>query len=105
MLCILKNLTRTLTNLKYEVRTKSTKIERLENVITDQQRNQNNSSTKSNYYPVDENICKFPLTSLDELTVFEEKIMDKDFRQKVVIMIQLKINILLLLKVYKKYIL
>lgn len=92
MLCILKNLTRTLTNLKYEVRTMSTKIERLENVITDQQKNQNNSSTKNNYYPVDENIYKFPLTSLDELTVFEEKIMDKDFRQKMVIMIQLKIN-------------
>ncbi|CAI6360473.1 unnamed protein product [Macrosiphum euphorbiae] len=84
MLCILKNLTRTLTNLKYEVRTMSTKIERLENVITDQQKNQNNSSTKNNYYPVDENIYKFPLTSLDELTVFEEKIMDKDFRQKMI---------------------
>ena len=87
MLCILKSLTRTLTNMKYEVRTITTKIDRLENVITDQQKNQNNLSTKNNYYPVDESIYKFPLTSLEELTIFEEKIMDKDFRQQMVITI------------------
>jgi len=90
---ILKNLTRTLTNLKYDMRTITTKIDRLENVITDQQKNQNNSSTKNEYYLVDESIYKFPLTSLEELNIFEEKIMDKDFRQKMVIMIQLKMNL------------
>lgn len=93
MLYILKNLTRTLTNLKYDMRTITTKIDRLENVITDQQKNQNNSSTKNDYYLVDESIYKFPLTSLEELNIFEEKIMDKDFRQKMVIMIQLKMNL------------
>jgi len=85
--------TRTLTNMKYEVRTITTKIDRLENVITDQQKNHNNSLKINNYYPVDERIYKFPLTSLEELTIFEEKIMDQDFRQKVVIIIQLKMDL------------
>ncbi|CAI6359885.1 unnamed protein product [Macrosiphum euphorbiae] len=56
---------------------------RLENVVSDQQKI-NNSSTKNNYHPVDEIIYKFPLTSLDELNIFGEKIMDNDFRQKMI---------------------
>lgn len=94
MLNILKSLTRTVTNMKYDVKNITTKIDRLENVlISDLQKIQNNSSTKNNYYLVDESIYKFPLTNLEELNIFEEKIMDTDFRQKMVIKIQIKINL------------
>jgi len=93
MLNILKSLTRTVTNMKYDVKNITTKIDRLENVLSDLQKTQNNSSTKNNYYPVDESIYKFPLTNLEELNIFEEKIMDTDFRQKMVIKIQIKINL------------
>lgn len=92
MLNILKSLTRSVTNIKYDVRNITTKIDRLENVLSDLQKNQNNSSTKNNYYPVDESIYKFPLTNLEELNIFEEKIMDNDFRQQMVIIIQCNIN-------------
>lgn len=88
MLNILKSLTRTVTNMKYDLRNITTKIDRLENVLSDLPKNQNNSSTKNNYH-VDESIYNFPLTNLEELNIFEEKIKDNDFRQKMVIIIQL----------------
>jgi len=93
MLNILKSLTRSVTNIKYDVKNITTKIDRLDNVLSDLQKNQNSSSTKNNYCPVDESIYKFPLINLEELNIFEEKILDNDFRQKIVIIIQLKINL------------
>ncbi|XP_060846483.1 uncharacterized protein LOC132926162, partial [Rhopalosiphum padi] len=84
MLNILKSLTRSVTNIKYDVKNITTKFDRLNNVLSDLQKNQNSSSTKNNYCPVDESIYKFPLINLEELNIFEEKIVDNDFRQKIV---------------------
>lgn len=80
----LMNLTRSIVNMKYDIKNMTTKMDRVENIMSDLQKNSNKSFSKGNNNPVDTHIYNFPITSYDELKVFEEKLLDIEFRQKVV---------------------
>jgi len=78
------NLTRSITNIKYDMKNCMIKIDRIENMLSDIHTNQNKSFSKEVNYFVNESIYKFPMTNIDELNMFEEKLGDIEFRQKVV---------------------
>lgn len=80
---ILINLTRSITNIKYDMKNCMIKIDRIENMLSDMHTNQSKSFSKVNYV-VNESIYKFPMTNIDEFNIFEEKLCDIEFRQKVV---------------------
>lgn len=87
---ILINLTRSITNIKYDMKNYMIKIDRIENMLSDIHTNQNKSFSKEVNCLVNESIYKFPMTSIDELNIFEEKLGDIEFRQKVVGFINLE---------------
>ncbi|CAI6372351.1 unnamed protein product [Macrosiphum euphorbiae] len=78
------NLTRSITNIKYDMKNYMIKIDRIENMLSDIHANQNKSFSKEVNHLVNDSIYKFPMTNIDELNIFEEKLGDIEFRQKVV---------------------
>jgi len=78
------NLTRSITNIKYDMKNYMIKIDRIENMLSDIHTNQNTSFSKEVNHLVNDSIYKFPMTNIDELNLFEEKLGDIEFRQKVV---------------------
>jgi len=66
------------------------KIDRIENMLSDIHTKQNKSFSKEVNCLVNESVYKFPMTSIDEFNIFEEKIGDIEFRQKVVGFINLE---------------
>lgn len=59
-----------ITNIKYNMKNCMIKIDRIENMLTDIDTNQNKSSSKEVGYLVYESIFKFPMTNIDELNIF-----------------------------------
>jgi len=80
----LVNITRSITNIKYDMKNCMLKIDRIENMLSDIHANQNKSSSKEVNCFFNESIYKFPMTNVDELNIFEAKLGDIEFRQKVV---------------------
>ncbi|XP_060859434.1 uncharacterized protein LOC132936684 [Metopolophium dirhodum] len=78
------NLTRSITNIKYDMNNYMIKIDRIENMLSDIHTNQNKSFSKEVNHLVNDSIYKFSMTNIDELNIFEEKLGDIEFRQKVV---------------------
>ncbi|XP_060855745.1 uncharacterized protein LOC132933491, partial [Metopolophium dirhodum] len=84
---IVINILRGMTNMKYEIRENTKKLDRIENMLNDIMKKSNNLLSSSllqtnNDYLIDEDFNQFPLTNIDELTVLEEKLKDNDFRLK-----------------------
>lgn len=68
---------RTVISIKYDIQELLTKVDRLEN----QKTYFHEESTKQFDEPV---MWNFPITTLDEVLLFEEKLNDKTFRLKMV---------------------
>ena len=75
-------LLRAVTNLKYEMREHGIKIERLEQTIV------NNCLNKKMIVDYNDNttddMFDFPIKTLEELSIFEDKLMDNNFRLQMV---------------------
>lgn len=78
------NLTRSITNIKYDMINYMIKIDRIEYMLSDIHANQNKSFSKEVNHLVNDSIYKFPMTNIDELNIYEDKLGDIGFRQKVV---------------------
>lgn len=86
LLDVIGQLVRTVGNLKYEVREMSKKIDSIPQIISDTIDNNSSSLTiGSNGNQISlECIWDFPLKTLDDLEVFEEKLSDNTFKKRVV---------------------
>lgn len=74
-------LLRAVTNLKYEMREHGIKIERLEQTIMNNCLNKKIVEYNDN---TTDDIFDFPIKTLDELSIFEEKLLDSTFRLQMV---------------------
>lgn len=70
--------------MKYDIKEILTKIDRLENNYEARSANVN-EETLGNINEQDEMIWNFPITTVDELLLFEEKLQDRSFRLRMVI--------------------
>lgn len=87
---IVINILRGMTNMKYEIRENTKKLDRIENMLNDIIKNSNNHlssslQTNNDYLIENKYFNQFPLTNIDELTILEDKLKDNDFRLKLVI--------------------
>lgn len=76
-------LIRTTSNLRFEVRELAKKMDHMDQKITDSIAN-TSSEIHGNIDLSDESSWDLPLTSIEQLELFEEKLSDKLFRKKVV---------------------
>uniref|UniRef100_A0A2S2NY83 DUF4806 domain-containing protein n=1 Tax=Schizaphis graminum TaxID=13262 RepID=A0A2S2NY83_SCHGA len=74
-------LLRAVTNLKYEMREHSIKIERLEQTIMNNCLNKKIVEYNDN---TTDDIFDFPIKTLDELSIFEDKLLDSTFRLQMI---------------------
>ncbi|CAI6356194.1 unnamed protein product [Macrosiphum euphorbiae] len=84
---IVKNILRGMTNMKYEIRENTKKLDRIENMLNDIIKKSNDhlsstSQTNNDYLNENTYFNQFPLTNIDELTILEDKLKDNDFRLK-----------------------
>ncbi|CAI6351216.1 unnamed protein product [Macrosiphum euphorbiae] len=76
-------LLRAVTNLKYELRDYGIKIDRIENAIMNN--NHINKTNDENHYSVtSEQLNNFPMKTIDDLNIFEDKLLDNTFRLKMI---------------------
>jgi len=94
---MLKYLIRSVTNIKYELKDMTAKIDRIEERQTNMMLCSNDYQSSSSGHILHTNnieeTLNFPLTSFDELNGFEQKLLDDDYKLKLV-----KKDIYLLLK-------
>jgi len=74
-------LLRAVTNLKYEMREHGLKIERLEQTIINSCVNKKIVEYSDN---ATDDIFEFPIKTLEELNIFEDKLLDNTFRLQMV---------------------
>lgn len=74
-------LLRAVTNLKYEMREHGIKIERLEQTIMNNCLNKKIVEYNDN---TTDDIFDFPIKTLDELSIFEDNLLDSTFRLQMV---------------------
>jgi len=84
---IVKNIFRGMTNMKYEIRENTKKLDRIENMLNDIIKKSNDhlsstSQTNNDYLNENTYFNQFPLTNINELTILEDKLKDNDFRLK-----------------------
>lgn len=77
-------LLRAVTNLKYEMREHGIKIERLEQTIIN---NCLNKKIVEYNDDITDDIFDFPIKTLEELSIFEDKLLDNTFRLRAVSLI------------------
>ncbi|KAF0710392.1 DUF4806 domain-containing protein, partial [Aphis craccivora] len=76
-------LLRAVTNLKYELRDYGVKIDRIENAIMNN--NYINTINEENNYSVtSEHLYDFPMKTIEDLNVFEDKLLENTFRLKMI---------------------
>lgn len=77
---------RSTSNLKYEIRELGKKIDSIEKSVSDIIENAHSGTFSNNIAnnSIDDCVYNFPLTSIEELTTFDEKLLDNTFRNKVV---------------------
>lgn len=73
-------------NIKYEIRELGKKNDSMDTTVADITENVHSGSLSNNVatYSADYCVYNFPLTSIEELTTFEEKLSDNTFKNKVV---------------------
>jgi len=76
-------LLRAVTNLKYELRDYGVKIDRIENVIMNNNYI-NKINEENNYSVTSEHLYDFPMKTIDDLNIFEDKLLENTFRLKMV---------------------
>jgi len=84
----MNKLYRSVISLKYDIKEILIKLDRLENKVTENEARLSSSAEFSDVHEQDGAILwNFPITSLEELQLFEDKLLDKSFRLRMVIIL------------------
>jgi len=83
----MNKLYRTVVSLKYDVKEILIKLDRLENTATDNQAHLIMTGEIRDNEQESAILWNFPITSLDEMALFEEKLLERSFRLKMVVVI------------------
>lgn len=83
----MNKLYRTVVSLKYDVKEILIKLDRLENTATDNQARLIMTGEIRDNEQESAILWNFPITSLDEMALFEEKLLERSFRLKMVVVI------------------
>lgn len=85
ILDLINKLYRTVVSLKYDVKEILIKLDRVENKATDNEARLIMTQELRGNEQEDAILWNFPITSLDEVALFEEKLLDRSFRLKMVV--------------------
>jgi len=84
----MNKLYRSVVSLKYDIKEILIKLDRLENKAAENEARLSSSAEFRDVHELDSaSLWNFPITSLEELQLFEDELLDKSFRLRIVIIL------------------